>query len=653
MNIINRYMSVLDDYEYISFDVFDTLFFRTISYPSLVFSIIEHKYNKDGNSVIKNFRYERTKAEAKAHTSLEDVTLESIYERLPYDKETKLKLLRLELQCEEDMLIANDEMITLLKWCYSSNKKVVIISDMYLPRTFFDNIFTKNGISYYRFYLSCELGVSKHTGTIYPYVLQDLNISPSKMIHIGDNLLSDVEQAQNNDIYSLLYEKANFNIKQYLKPIRKTVFQRILFKFYAIFHISYRFEYSYEALLHDYLYCLNNIQQCGAISEYRIGFTILGPLLFSFCQWIHKVKDEENIEKLIFLAREGYLIKEVYDLMYPDDIEFTFYARLNKNLLRLPLSSGCNGVDNFLLALPTRETYSWDNILDYLYISNKKFFFNLLKTKFPFINFNQQFSLLDLNENKYRKVLEFILHQTESNNDSQNAMLLAYLKKMGFLNSKCGIVNNSLKGSGQALLEKFLTDNGVEPRIFGLQFFGQAECFNNLKGKFRAWINESCDKHIVGKNFPVLIFEHLLFEANGTSKYFELVNGKENVKCDIPRNEKYNFSKIKRIQNHALNFVSYHNNHLNLDLRYVGYYMLCKLGHNPYVNDAILVGNLWDDDIEADKKITNFHYQISLAKIFKKTGIGWVEGFSKISYFPLYYRLLRCIKNIFKKILIK
>ena len=45
-------------------------------------------------------------------------------------------------------------------------------------------------------------------------------------------------------------------------------------------------------------------------SEQRIGYTILGPLIVDFCQWLHAIRKENNLHKLFLLHAKVFFIKK-------------------------------------------------------------------------------------------------------------------------------------------------------------------------------------------------------------------------------------------------------------------------------------------------------------------------------------------------------
>lgn len=76
-------------------------------------------------------------------------------------------------------------------------KRVVITSDMYLPKTAIEDILHKCGYNEYeRLFLSSDVKAGKWSGHLFDYLLTELNVSPKAVLHIGDNLSADVKMAQ-------------------------------------------------------------------------------------------------------------------------------------------------------------------------------------------------------------------------------------------------------------------------------------------------------------------------------------------------------------------------------------------------------------------------------------------------------------------------
>ena len=139
------------NYEYVSFDIFDTLIKRDVPQPTDLFEVLGYKEN------ISDYQQQRIFAEKKAlvknknHTSLDD-----IYDNLSYlPNYHQLK----KDECQEEIRLShvNLDILSFYKYCLT-NKKVILITDMYLDRLTIENILKKNKLlGYYRLFISNEI----------------------------------------------------------------------------------------------------------------------------------------------------------------------------------------------------------------------------------------------------------------------------------------------------------------------------------------------------------------------------------------------------------------------------------------------------------------------------------------------------------------
>ena len=118
----------IEEYKYISFDIFDTLIKRNVEKPTDIFELIPKRYGKE----LKNFKEKRINAEhiARKQSKYEDVTLEEIYNCLEYPEEEKKKLINIEIELEKEYCTTNKEMLELYNYLIENNKKIYLTSDM-------------------------------------------------------------------------------------------------------------------------------------------------------------------------------------------------------------------------------------------------------------------------------------------------------------------------------------------------------------------------------------------------------------------------------------------------------------------------------------------------------------------------------------------
>ena len=140
----------------------------------------------------------------------EEVTLEEIYdvfcELADADPAAhRSELMALELATEERLLYANPPILEACAAAARAGIRVVFASDMYLPRDFILGQLRRAGYAVEppadgggrKLFLSVEHRASKHVGDLFDVMVRELGCrEPAEIVHVGDNLHSDVLQAK-------------------------------------------------------------------------------------------------------------------------------------------------------------------------------------------------------------------------------------------------------------------------------------------------------------------------------------------------------------------------------------------------------------------------------------------------------------------------
>ena len=620
----------ISSFDYVSFDVFDTLLFRTTNHYMDIFDLVEDVYTQKSGDSLRNFRKIRTSAEASARTARKgkEVTLDMIYSYLPYEKKMAELLKEIEVDCEIRNCVPNKCMIDFLNDCRAKGKKIVITTDMYLSRFYFLTVFQKLGIFFDYLFISGEEGVTKRTGQLFQVVLDKLQILSSQIVHIGDDLNNDIEQPRKYGIMAYERSLPNPLVLPYSRGQKKDL-QRKLFTNFL--HIG-----------------LNNHGQVD--TPFILGYTVVGPLLWEYSQWLHQQKEKYGLERLLFVAREGYLIKKCYELIYPEEKETIAYVRLNKNLLRFPMLDSDNALECFIMSIPPRRSLKWSDILAYLYIEDLDETIAQMQKEFPDTDFSVQVDLDKMQQGAYDKELSYLLDNQKDKILAQKRMLLSYLNSIGIIGHKIGLVNNSINGSGQKLIEDFLQENHLNYNILGLQFVKSEMCVKRLGNRCEAWLSSLKIPGWKKSRFvsQSLIFEHLMFEAQGTARCFSLTadNHVEPI-CEKQRTEVLNNDKISILQRYACQFVSEYKQNMAVGLHGLGMERYLNLLLSPIHEDALFVGGLWDDDTEEDRQLlnltTSFKPKNSLLKDLP-SNTGWIEGWLAVNNVSDFYKMVAQIR---------
>lgn len=619
MNQIEKMWEKIYDFEYVSFDIFDTLLFRTVLSPEDVFDIVQYRYNEKHDNKIRNFKETRTRYEIKLRDSDKnrEITLEKIYNSLPYTEEIKKELCYLEKKTEINNCIPNMPMLELMQKCSEYNKKIIIVSDMYLDRDTIEKMLRKIGITCrYRLFLSSEEGVTKKSGRLFPKVIDILGVKSSDIIHIGDNEYSDIKMAEKAGIKAETRLICTQDIDLYQRRNNTIKYNHLN----AIFKNEYRGE---------------------DVSEYRIGYTVVGPLLYAFCDWFHEQKTRNNYEKVFFVSREGYLIEKIYKEMFPYDT--TQYIYLNKNLLRFPLLNAECSMTNLINTLPMKDTYSIIELLNALGVGNNETYYK----KFSDVNMISRKDILD---GKYDAAFKEVFDDVKEELKKQNEYLLGYLKQEGFFEGRIFLVNNSINGNGQIMIQKILQKNNISVDISGVQFVKSRKCREALQDKCISWISDSnlSGRYTMKFNRYALLLEHFMFEPSGTAVRFDRdIDGKYLVICASQQEESNNNALIQNIQANAIRFVHDYKRTVPLKLSLKTIKAFDNLFRKPKNQDINLLKNIYDVDYDGSNLL---YLKMNWKQIQYKEENNLIRLFFQNLYEEMFDELKACVSVIKRKV---
>ena len=299
----------IDKAKVVSFDIFDTLLYRPFVEPSDIFRFIERKYNIPGYT--KNRRNAEFKARTLNGTSKE-ITSEQIVNFLP---EQFKPYFAKELSLEKQVLNKIEDSFEAFNYALKKGKRVFITSDMYLSEEFLIECLTKNGITgYEKLLVSSSYGTRKEDGQLFSVLLSLANIEPNQILHIGDNLNSDVIQPSLKGLNTYFFEK---KINIFFKENRK------MQGFYL------NSNKNLDASIICAISCFNNFSYKNYWADF--GFNIAGPIYAGYAAWIFKQVAQPN-SNILFLMRDGFNLKKIFDILYNSYKIKTNYLYVPRNL---------------------------------------------------------------------------------------------------------------------------------------------------------------------------------------------------------------------------------------------------------------------------------------------------------------------------------
>ena len=428
----------IDKAEVISFDIFDTLLLRPYVRPSDLFKHMEKTENKPG--FYKARRQAEKAARSKKTNGLEDIKYEAIYEEI--DEEYKT-LKQKEMDFEEMVLRTNFEMKEVYDYALKKGKKIIITSDMYLPTEFLTKVLKKNGYEgFQKIYVSGDIGKTKSKGSLYKHILSDNDIKdPSKILHIGDNHRSDVERAKEHGIKAIHYEQV---FKQYsrINPRVSELMKTNGDKIGASIMVS-MFAHKWQE------------QRCGVCEKMtyweRIGYEYAGPLAYGYARFVQQQAKEHNLDTILFVARDGYLLHKVFQDIEPNIKSHYVYAP------RRLMSTA------FLKYNPNSSKTS-SKIIGYCATQDQR-----IKEAYKQLGENNAYN----NHNFIQQHIDIIKPIIQKNHDNYKR----YIDSIVTTDKKIGVVDGFSRGyTTQRLLSRFLKND-----ILGIYYLLAVDPVNGIK----------------------------------------------------------------------------------------------------------------------------------------------------------------------------
>lgn len=438
------------------FDIFDTLLLRPLLNPESTKTIVAQKAGGDAAETYLQFRAESENlARQKAGR---DVDLHAIFVEfaalsgLPEDAVTRL--CRLEEDVERESVAARPDVVDVLHFALSQGKRVVLASDMYLPRAVIESMLAAHGIlGWHELYLSSDIGLRKDTGDLYCHILVQEQATPAQMLMIGDNEHSDVQ----------IPSDLGMNVWHVMRPVEMAHANARLAPLVA--HAMHEKDLSEELALG--LLLRTNLQPVfypnfSAMdlvppNHQALGYTVLGPLILSFVQWLAQQASADGIEKLYFLSREGEFLKQVYDIWghHAPAAPPSEYLVLSRRAVTVPMIRGMDEVEAI-----ARTTYFENHVSTFVW---ERYGLALSDDEWSdfarqgLLHANELVKVIDGQIDHLKPLLAALLPRILAQAQTEQPGLMTYLNEMG-LNDEgmSAVVDVGYSGTIQGRLNQLL-----------------------------------------------------------------------------------------------------------------------------------------------------------------------------------------------------
>lgn len=319
---------------------------------------------------------------------------------------------------------------------HERGESVMYVSDMYLPASFLRQVLSEQGFfkTGDEVYVSNEAGRTKASGRLFDYIREWKGIRFGEWMHVGDNPYSDFQVPKRKGMKARLVRNEPTYYERLLAQKDLDCCRLGIIKF-AMLLASAR-------------------KQIRATPQDVFAIDLIAPVYVPYVYLVMSRAAALGVEKLFFLARDGYIFYEtakVFQPLFPTlSLHYLYVSRTSLYLPGLPDM----GANSLLKAI--HPSYKTPNILDRLHLNR------LL----PQLNGGRKLA--------GRAAIEWLLAQPvfveelAKEREEQSQCLIGYLRQEGLCDGKCATVDLNGSRRCQQSLNRVLTRYG-HPAV--MQFY--------------------------------------------------------------------------------------------------------------------------------------------------------------------------------------
>lgn len=458
----------------ISFDIFDTIFERDIDPPDKVKEIVARRVSailKDAynihcspfdllrlrDSIELKLRRDALSNGSDYECCYTDMVREMVIALLgEYDEKLHAALVRQEIEVEDEVLYVKEGMAELLEGLRDKGKRIIAISDMYLDTEHIRRILQLKSLDQFfdNVYVSSESAICKYSGNLFKHVLLREKILPNRMLHIGDNKISDHRVPMTLGIHTIyLKDKSHLRKKYVLKTYNKLAAENSYWKGRHLLQLIRPFKGKEDFF-------------------YTYSFSFLGPVYSAFIYGIIELIKKHKIKKVFFLAREGELFLRLFNIFKPHffengvapDTEYVYLTRKST-----ALASAYKGLarDKAVIALYNPKQEGLQSICNVFGLSSGEFMD--IAREYGFTDMKKP--IYDWHDERFNKLLmdERFQDIVRRHARTDRELLARYLSQIEFFgNDSVAFVDIGWNATIQKFIQDAFAERKDYPHVYGL-----------------------------------------------------------------------------------------------------------------------------------------------------------------------------------------
>lgn len=326
----------------------------------------------------------------------------------------------------------------------------------------------------------------------------------------------------------------------------------------------------------------------------KFGYEKVGPFLYAFIIWLHQQVKNDEISQVVFLSRDGYLMRKAYTLIN-DEKEKTFYFYCSRKSLRSALIWNSHTYNDAIRYINKNRIITVSHVLEYFGFDEKKQ--NIL-AKQENIDLSRKIKYSEIkNDLQLEKIYYSYRNEINTWSKEQDKLLFKYFLTLDIKNT-FGLVDVGWHGSMQFYLEEFFLNHNLDICING--YYLGIQSFYSLKGISRGFLFEEGNYRLRASILSFFgVEEKILQSREGSTLAYE----QNNCGSVIPILAEYEYKDdndiitiIKSIQNSSLKFIIDARENKLLFPREVCIKPLVGFGTNPTLKEVKMFDFFYNND---------------------------------------------------------
>lgn len=490
---VAAFMAAAMTAEIASFDLFDTLVQRAVWRPDDIFTLLAANLP---DQVSAWFAAERSRAEAAVRraSGTTEITLAAIYAELRRTAPAGLDLMPImdqEIALEIEAIAADPKIAAAFHALVAAGRRVIIVSDMYLPRRAIETMIERAGLAgHERLHLSSETGRTKASGAVWDVIRADFGLAAdARIVHLGDHPAADCAVARRCGITPFLLSP----------PERRLPANRYRPTSNALADLPH-------ALLRRALGA-----QAGDPYWLTLAYLVVAPAAIGMAGLIHSRLRAEH-RRPFFLARDGLIFQKAYEAAWRTEATPpSHYVWSSRRCLNLAAITTLDATDLDFLCSGVSDL----TIADYLHRADLDPTAGAVAAAMHQHGVNGQTAVNDAaSRASLRAIFTDLAGPIIARARIERRDLLAHLDQIGLFDGKALVVDLGWHGSLQRSLIRLGTiARGVAPDITGVYLGTSAKRQRDIPAEgflFSDGAPQAVVAATVGRSYEVL---ELLFSA--------------------------------------------------------------------------------------------------------------------------------------------